>query len=422
VKVKRAYAGDFIVVGFTSSMPRQVAALILAEEDAAGDLKFVGRVSSGLTESAARDLFATLSARKIDTAPVEAPRIPGAVWTEPAAVARVAFNSRAADGAPRQPVLLGVTPYAKTARASIPRLVTDRDLASIRLTNPEREMFGASGVTKLDLAIYYARVGDWMLPELLRRPVSLIRCPTGALKDCFYQRHAFPGLPPGIGTIALSEEEERREFIYIETAQGFLALSQFGAVEFHPWGCRIDDPEHPDRLVVDLDPDPTVAWPQVRAGAEQVRERLRALGLEPFVRTTGGKGLHLVCAITRGACDWPTLKAFAEGISRVAARDAPQVFTSSPSKERRKGRIYLDWLRNARGSSAVASYSLRANADFTVATPIEWSELRNLESPRAFDRKRVLGRLARLGKDPWEGLEESAAPITRQAMRAVGLK
>lgn len=422
VKVKRAYVGDFVVVGFHATAPKQVAALILAEE-ADGELRFVGRVSSGLNEALARDLFTQLSARTAEPAagaPLTGPRkIPNAVWTEPAFAARVAFNSRAPDGAPRQPVLLGVTPYRKPARSSKPKLVTDRDLAAIRLTNPERPMF-ETAVTKLDVAIYYARVGDWMLPELLRRPVSLIRCPTGALKDCFYQRHAFAGLPAGIGTIDLSDDEDRGEYIYVENAQGFLSLTQFGAVEFHPWGCRVDDPEHPERLVIDLDPDPEVAWPQVKAAAEVLRERLKALGFEPFIRTTGGKGLHLVCALSPGH-DWQTLRGFAQAFAGAMAKDLPQTFTSSPTKESRKGRIYIDYLRNVRGSSAIASYSLRANKDFTVATPIDWSELRGLDGPRVFDRKSVIARLSRLGADPWEMLQASASEITRKAQRDVGM-
>ncbi|MGE0044513.1 MAG: DNA ligase D [Hyphomonadaceae bacterium] len=419
-KVKRAYVGDFIVIGFTTTQPKRVAALILAEETADG-LAFVGRVSSGLTDALAKDLFVRLSARGVDAPVVEAPKIAGAHFTEPAAIARVAFNSRAPDGAPRQPVLVAVMPYKKPARSSKPKLVTDRDLAAIRLTNPEREMFKGSGVTKLDIAVFYGRVGDWMLPELLRRPVSLIRCPMGELKDCFYQRHAFHGLPAGVSTIDLSDDEGRADYLYIENAQGFLGLTQFGAIEFHPWGCRVDDPEHPDRYVVDLDPDESVGWTQVTAAAEQLKERLEALGFTPFVRTTGGKGLHIVTAL-KGKTTWPMLKDFAQAFSASAAKDAPNLFTASPSKERRKGRIYLDWLRNARGSSAVASYSLRARPTFPVATPIEWSELRTLKSGAVFDRKSVLERLARLGKDPWDGLEESAAPISLKARKAVGMK
>lgn len=422
VKVKRAYVGDFIVVGFTVTAPKRVSALILAEEDASGALQFVGRVSSGLTDQTASDLFKQLSKHAAEKPPVAAPKIPGAVtWTVPSLTARIAFNSRADDGAPRQPVLIGTSPYKKLAPATKPKLVTDRDLAAIRLTNPDREIFEGSGVNKLDVAIYYARVGDWMLPDLMRRPVSIIRCPTGALKDCFYQRHAFPGLPPGIGTIPLSDEEGRGDYLFIEDARGFLSLTQFGAIEFHPWPCKVDDPEHPDRFVVDLDPDPAVGWPQILAAAEQLRARLQALGFEPFVRTTGGKGLHLVMALAPG-CDWKTLRGFAEAFARSVAHDAPTVFTNSPTKPARKGRIYVDYLRNVRGSSAVASYSLRARPDFGVATPIDWSELRNLEGPQAFNRKTVLKRLARLASDPWDGLQSSATAISQKVRRDVGMK
>ncbi|MBL8550301.1 MAG: DNA ligase D [Hyphomonadaceae bacterium] len=424
VKVKRAYVGDFIVIGYTRSAAMPIAALIIAEE-VDGVLTYVGRVT--FNEAVAKEWPKQILAQptleaSVAPIPKTAPKPNGVtIFTQPFAVARIAFNSRADDGAPRQPVLLGLQRYVKPQAQKKRKLVTDRDLAAIRLTNPEREMFEGSGVTKLDLAIYYARVGDWMLPELLRRPVSLIRCPTGALKDCFYQRHAFHGLPPGIGTIDLSDEEGRGAFIYVENAQGFLALSQFGAVEFHPWGCRIDDPEHPDRLVIDMDPDPTVAWPEVKSAAELLRARLQDLGFEPFLRTTGGKGLHLVMALTKSH-DWAMLKGFAEAFARAAAKDAPNVFTASPVKEHRKRKIYLDYVRNARGASAVASYSLRANTDFTVAAPIAWEELRNLQSPREFDRKSVPQRLSRLGKDPWEELESSAAAISLKARRAVGLK
>jgi len=419
LKIKRAYVGDFIVIGYTVNAPKRLAALMLAEETDDGSLAFVGRVGTGLTDAVAKELFDRLSKHKVEEAAAPTPRIPGSVFTEPVAIARVAFNSRAKDGAPRQPVLVGVAPYRKSAPAMKKKLVTDRDLAGIRLTNPDRAMFGGDS-NKLDIAVYYARVGDWMLPELLRRPVSLIRCPSGEKADCFYQRHAFHGLPPGIETIPLKEEEGRADFIYIESAQGFLSLTQFGAVEFHPWGCRSDDPEHPDRFVVDLDPDPELPWPQLRAAAELLRGRLQDLGLTPFIRTTGGKGLHLVMALTK--TDWPTLRGFAEGFSRSVAKDAPKFFTDNAIKERRKGRIYVDWLRNARGSSAIASYSLRTNAEFTVAAPIDWDELRTIEGPAAFNRLTMVKRLSRLAKDPWEELDSSAAGISAKAKSSVGMK
>ena len=193
--------------------------------------------------------------------------------------------------------------------------------------------------------------------------MTVIRCPTGDIKDLFYQRHAFTGLPEGIATIELSDEEGRGAFISVTEPKGYLSLPQFGAVEFHLWGCRIDDPEHPDRLVMDLDPDEGLPWARVCDGAEVLRDRLQAMGLRPFLRTTGGKGVHLVAALDPGH-DWPTVKGFAEALSRAMAADAPGLFTAVSSKERRRGRIYLDYLRNARGASAVASYSLRAKPGF----------------------------------------------------------
>jgi len=421
LKVKRAYLGDFIVVGFTTNNPKRIASFLLAEHKRDGDLVYVGRVTCP-TEALSREWMGKLTALAKQPPMQGLPEpLSNAYWTEPAAVARVAFNSRADDGAPRQPVLVSLSPYTPIEPATKPRLVTDRDLAAIRLTNPEREMFEGSGVTKLDIALYYARVGDWMLPELLRRPLSFIRCPTGKLADCFYQRHAFHGIPPGIATIDLSDEEGRGAFIFVESAQGFLALSQFGAVEFHPWPCRVDAPEEPDRFVLDLDPDPAVPWTQIIAGAEQLRAKLEALGFAPFVRTTGGKGLHLVMALAPKTT-WPMLRGFAEAVAESAARDWPGVFTASPSKERRRGRIYLDWVRNTRGASAVASYSLRARPNFTVAAPIEWSELRGLSGPDAFDRKNMVKRLSSLAADPWDGLHSSATAISAKAQRAVGMK
>lgn len=423
VKVKRAYLGDFLVVGFTTNPPKRVNALILAEENAEGELAFVGKVSSGLTETTTKDYYDRFAPLVVKQ-PVAPPplKVPGAQWTEPAAVARVAFNSRAPDGAPRNPVLIGVTPYQKAAPAMKPRIVTDRDLAAIRLTNPERPMFPPSGATKLDIAIYYARVGDWMLPDLMRRPVSLIRCPTGEIKDCFYQRHAFHGLPAGISTAQMKESEGSGEYLYIETAAGFLGLTQFGAIEFHPWPVHVDEPETPDRLIMDLDPDTSVPWSQTRGAAEQLRGRLEAMGFNPFVRTTGGKGLHIVMALKPGVTDWKTLKGFAEAFSRACAKDAPQLFTASPHKDARKGKIYVDYLRNARGSSAVASYSLRARPEFGVATPVTWEELRGIENPQAFNRLTVPKRLAKLSADPWEDLAASATNISAKAKKDVGFK
>jgi bifunctional non-homologous end joining protein LigD len=192
-------------------------------------------------------------------------------------------------------------------------------------------------------------------------------------------------------------------------------------VEFHLWGCHIDDPEHPDRLVMDLDPDESLPGSRVCDAAETLRDRLTSMGLTPFLRTTGGKGVHLVSALSAGH-DWRLVKGFAEALAKAMAVDAPSLFTAVSSKERRKGRIYLDYLRNARGASAVCSYSLRARPSFPVATPIAWEELRKLSGGNAFDRLSVVRRLDALAADPWDGLLSSSSAITAKARRDVGMK
>jgi bifunctional non-homologous end joining protein LigD len=423
VKVKRVEIADFVVIGFMSNMPKAASSLILAEEKD-GELNYACRVGSGIGDAKARELYAALSRSERATPVIAVPKTPGAHWVDPGFTVELGFRSRSTQNAPRAPVLMGFAPRkSKPARKTAlkPKLIGDRDLAAIHLTNPDREIFSGSGVTKLDLAIYYARVGDWLLPELLRRPVTILRCPTGELKDCFYQRHAFHGLPPGVETIDLADEEGRGAFITVTEPKGFLALTQFGAIEFHLWGCKVDDPEHPDRMIIDLDPDESLNWARVCDGAEFVRDRLQQMGFEVFLRTTGGKGLHLVTALAGGQ-GWSLVKGFAQAFSQAMAKDMPGLFTAVSSKERRKGRIYLDYVRNARGASAVASYSLRARPGFPAATPIGWDELRKLSGGNAFDRLNMMKRLQSLAADPWDELGSDATKISPKMCRDVGLK
>jgi bifunctional non-homologous end joining protein LigD len=420
VKVKRVDVGAFTVIGYLSSAPKSVTSLILAEERQ-GELVYACRAGSGISEEKGRELFVEFSKAEVDAPVVPVPRTPGAAWIEPLWTAEIGFRGRSAQNSPRAPVFLSLSKKpTRSSKPLKPKLVSDRDLAAIHLTNPEREM-SETGVTKLDIALYYARIGDWLLPELLRRPVTIIRCPSGDLKDTFYQRHAFAGLPEGVEAIDLADEEGRAAFITVTAPKGYLALAQFGAIEFHLWGCHIDDPEHPDRIVLDLDPDESLPWTRVCDGAEMLRSRLEAMGFRVYLRTTGGKGLHLVLALATGH-DWPSVKGFAEAIARAAAADSPNLFTAVSSKERRKGRIYVDYLRNGRGASAVASYSLRARPEFPVATPIEWSELRGISGGAHFHRINLWRRMETLAADPFDGLDSSGIKITPKMRRDLGMK
>lgn len=431
MKIKRSETDEFVVVGFSSNTPKAVSSLILAEEKN-GELLYAGKAGSGIGEERAREFYKLLAPHRQKEPPLTIPDdvgtkwskdpLAGAQWVAPAVTAKIGHRGRTDSGSVRQAVVLSLAPRKaqKRVRAVMPKLVTDRDLAGIRLTNPTREMFKGSGVTKLDIALHYARVGDWMLPDLMRRPVTLVRCPTGEKKDCFYQRHAFEGLPDGVERVDLSDEEGRAAFISIVEPKGYLALAQFGALEFHAWGCHIDDPEHVDRLVLDLDPAPEVPWSQVCDGAEILKAKLEKLGFAPFLRTTGGKGLHIVMALGKGQ-DWSAVKTFAHAFARRAEKDAPNFFTSVSAKSRRTGRIFIDYLRNGRGATAIASYSLRARDGFPVATPIRWDELRSLNGGDAFTIATIQNRLTHLASDPWSELCSHPTKITAKMARDVGV-
>jgi DNA ligase D len=438
LKIKCRPSEEFLIVGFApSEAAGGIGALLLAEPDDGG-LRYVGRVGTGFSMTGMKSLHARLEALRTKKATVALPpeeRRKGVVWVRPALVAEVEFGNRTADRILRHAVYKGLrTDKAEDeagAKAAEPppqpprkRYVTDADLAQVWVTNPDRVMFGEGGPTKLEVALYYARVGDWMLPELINRPVSLLRCPTGKAADCFFQRHAMAGMPEVIKRISLREEgsKERADYLYVEDARGLLALAQFGAVEFHTWGCRIDNPERPDRIVFDLDPDEGLPWREVVSAAQHVGQALRELGLVPFLKTTGGKGLHVVVPIARRH-GWAEVRGFCEAFARRQAELAPGRFTANMAKRQRRGRIFLDYLRNARSATAVAAYALRARPGVPASTPLAWEDLRALDDPKALNWVTVPERLAQdRFVDPWAGIDAAARALTKEMQRELQIR
>jgi bifunctional non-homologous end joining protein LigD len=436
LKIKCRQSEDFLIVGFSASEAAGgVGALLLAEAEDGG-LRYVGRVGTGFSMTQMKSLHARLEALRAKKPAVALPpeeRRKDIVWVRPALVAEVEYGNRTADGILRHAVYKGLrldkAEDESAAKAPEPpverkRYVTDADLAQIWVTNPDRVMFGEGGPTKLELALYYARVGDWMLPELIARPVSLLRCPSGKAADCFFQRHAMAGMPDVIRRIPLREEgsKKRADYLYVEDAQGLLALAQFGAVEFHSWGCRVDQPERPDRIVFDLDPDEGLPWREVVAAARELRDALAELGLVPFVKTTGGKGLHVVVPIARRQ-GWPEVRRFCEAFARQQAQQAPKRFTANMAKRERRGRIFLDYLRNARSATAVAAYSLRARPRVPASTPLAWAELANLDDPKDLDWVTVPERLEQAAfADPWAGIDAAARALTKEMQRKLQIR
>ncbi|MBJ6978065.1 non-homologous end-joining DNA ligase [Luteimonas sp. MC1895] len=283
-----------------------------------------------------------------------------------------------------------------------------------RLTSPDRVVFEGAGYTKQDVVEYYRAVADWMLPELARRPLSLVRCPDGAAGQCFFQKHYAESLGDDVRSIDLMQKSGVEPYLYVDDIEGVTDLVQMNALEFHPWGSRIEDPELPDRLVFDLDPGEGTGWPDVLRGARDVRDRLRKLGLENFVRLSGGKGVHVVVPIAPGP-SWDDARAFSDAFANHMALQAPARYVATMSKAKRPGKIFIDWLRNARGATSVASWSLRARQGGPVAVPIRWEELGRVDGPAAFDLRAARQRAARMRKDPWEGFETLA-----QTLPAIG--
>jgi bifunctional non-homologous end joining protein LigD len=271
------------------------------------------------------------------------------------------------------------------------------------LTSPDRLVYPDLGITKQQVADYYRAVAPHLLPELVRRPLTLVRCPDGAAGTCFFQKHHADAFGPNVHAFALREKDGgRARYVYVDDVAGVLDLVQMNVLELHLWGSRIDDLEHPDRLIFDLDPGPGVGWKQLVAAAREVRARLSTMGLESFARLSGGKGVHVVLPIRPGPT-WDDAKEFCERVADSMAEQAPDRYVASASKALREGLVFVDWLRNTRGATSVASWSLRARPDAGVAVPVSWTELgragRGAAYPLARARRRAAGKHA----DPWNG-------------------
>ena len=272
----------------------------------------------------------------------------------------------------------------------------------VRLSSPDKVLWHEQGVTKSELANYYLAVAEVMLPHVAGRPVTMVRCPAGAEKKCFYQRHAASGVLPELKEVTIPGFDE--PYLYIEDVAGLVAMVQMGTLEIHPWGVRVEAPDRPDRIIFDLDPDEGLGFADVVSATLEVRERLDSLGLTSFAKTTGGKGLHIVVPI-EPVSDWRAAKGFAKAFSEAMAADSPERYLTRISKAERSGRIFIDYLRNDPTSTAVGPYSTRSRPGAPVATPLEWDEVGPGLDPRAFTVETVPGRIGSLKRDPWSGMD-----------------
>ena len=419
IKSKAPKSGDFIIAGYTpSEAAGGLGALALAEW-VDGDLQYRGKVGTGFDAETLRDLLGRLQQLtgegvRLDGAPKDV------VWVRPVLTAHIHYGNITTDGMLRHAVFKGLREAQLTsgdAPVERPRLISDADLAQIWVTNPTRRMFGKSGPTKLDIAVYYALVGDYMLPHILDRPVSLVRCPTGKPADCFFQRHAFNGMPPSVEVFETqNSDDEDRTYLTVEDAKGYLALAQFGVVEFHTWGTHRSHLEKPDRIVFDLDPGEGIGWREVVEAGVHLRGQLTELGLVPFVKTSGGRGLHVVVPL-KPKLGWKDVHRATGVMAAAIAATAPDTFTITQGAQNRKRRIFIDFHRNARSATAAAPYTLRARIGLPASTPLSWEDLESIDSPQDLNYSSLPGLLTTSG-DPWAEIKEFARELPAQLRSA----
>jgi len=290
--------------------------------------------------------------------------------------------------------------------------------AGVRLTHPGRVLFPGQGLSKADLADHYTAVASLMLPHVAKRPLSLVRCPSGSGKACFFQKHDTGGFPAAMGRVPITEASgEKETYFHVADVASLVAGVQMGVLEFHIWGARVDEVEKPDRLVFDLDPDVELDFAAVKLAARDVRDRLAALGLQAFALLTGGKGIHVVAPLVRRA-EWPEVKAFAKNFAAKLEAEAGDRYVANMAKKKRKGLIFVDYLRNERGSTAIAPYSTRARDGAPVATPIAWDALDRIEAANAFTVKSLAAQIKK-EPDPWPGYFDLKQSITRAMAKSV---
>ncbi|MBU4527930.1 MAG: DNA ligase D [Hoeflea sp.] len=411
LKIKTGLRQEFVVGGFSpsSARGRPFASLLVGSREN-GVLRYRGRVGGGLGERDLETLTGLMQSRTRKTSPFDA--VPAEIarsakWVTPELVIEVDYAELTDQGSIRHGVFRGVR---QDKEASMVKLETpdvpnskDQKFLGIRVSSPDRVVFPDAGCTKGDVASYYAKAAERMLDLAGNRPVSLLRCPDGTEGDCFFQKHAGQGFPEGIGSVEITESSGKSQpYMVIEKPAGFVAAAQMGTIEFHIWGSRADALEKPDRLVFDLDPDEGLGFAEVKAAAKEVRKLLADIGLESIPMVTGGKGVHVIVPLKRIA-EWDTVAFFARTIASHLAARFPDRYVATMSKAKRKGKIFIDWLRNDRGSTAVAPYSIRARNGAPVAVPVTWAELGRLKQANGFDIPKALKRLEQ--PCPLQGLE-----------------
>ncbi|MGH9605716.1 MAG: DNA ligase D [Terracidiphilus sp.] len=448
LKVKCRQEQEFVIGGFTlpSKGDVGIGALLLGYYDG-GKLRYAGRSGTGFTQKTHRAIRAQLERLKQKESPFAG--VPREVkrtahWVKPKLVAQIAFSNWTRDRLARQAAFKGMRedkpadevvretaiarpePDAstKSAQSTSRRQRNTKDtnaMTGLAITHPDKVLDQESGMTKQELADYYMAVAGHLLPHIANRPLSVVRCPDGNSKPCFFQKHVGPGLPAGVNSVSIRSPKngEKDDFLTVDSSDGLVGLAQMGVLEIHAWGAQNSSLDRPDRIVFDLDPDAAIDWRTLAQTARDLRRRLKKLGVESFLKSTGGKGLHVVVPI-EPEHEWPAIKAFAYRLVLDMEKEKPELYVTKMTKATRKRRIYLDYLRNDRESTSVAPYSPRARQGARVAMPLRWSELDATKRPDFYVDDFNQWR-ARLRRDPWAGLVAVRQRLSEKALRATGV-
>jgi bifunctional non-homologous end joining protein LigD len=449
LKAKCVHQQEFVIGGFTPPGDGSygIGSLLLGYYQD-GKLTYAGRTGTGFTHATQKMLrkrLDDLRQTKPSFAELTADAKKDAIWAKPELVAEVQFATWTGDHRVRQASFQGLredkapkeirreepVSMPKPARkrkpskekgpsisAQIPQRKSADAIPNLQLTHAEKILDEETKLTKQQLAEYYFEVSDHLLPHIAGRPLSIVRCPEGSGKPCFFQKHIGLGVPKGINSVSVPNKkgEGSEEYITVSTQQGLVALAQMGVLEIHPWGSENESLEKPDRIIFDLDPDEAIEWKTLAESAIEVRDVLKELGLVSFVKSTGGKGLHVVAPI-QPKHEWPEVKEFTRNVAQALEASRPERYLIKMTKSARKGRIFLDYLRNERGSTAVAPYSPRARKGVRVAIPLRWEELRK-GNPMEFAVANFDTWKKRLKNDPWEDLPRTKQALTEKAIRA----
>ncbi len=427
LKIKCLKRQEFVIGGWSpSSKRRGFASLLLGTWD--GDrLLYRGRVGTGFSQDMLAELGQALETRKRKTSPfdtVPKDRAHGAKWVTPDLVAEIAYTELTGDDILRHPSFIGLRgdKPAKEVRMEKSQSLDDDGEAvaeklGVRLTSPDRVVYPGQGITKSQLVAYYEDVAKAMLPHIKARPLSLVRCPQGRTKHCFFQKHDTGGFPEQLRSRSVIEKDgDKQDYFYVDDLAGLVAGTQMNVLEWHIWGARFDDIERSDRLVFDIDPDEGLAFSSIVSAASDIRDRLKDLGLTSFPMVSGGKGIHVIVPL-RPHAEWPEVKAFCKALAQALADDEPERYTASLSKARRKGRVFIDYLRNERGSTAICPFSVRSREGAPVAVPLAWDELSKLKAANGFS---LAAAAERATGDAWPNYFKQKQKLTPGMRAALG--